>query len=61
MSCKDTILCIVEPLLLVDAGGGWCMNIAEFSSTILTWDWLKITMGHAEGLDWSGVTCACDR
>ena len=37
------------------------MNIAEFLSTILTWDWLKITMGHAEGLDWSGVTCACDQ
>ena len=47
----NPILSIVGPLVLVDAGGGWHMNIAEYSSTTLTWDWLGITMGHTEGFD----------
>ena len=39
------------PLLISDAGG-WCMNIAEYSSATLAFDLLRITMGHTEVFDW---------
>ena len=28
------------------------MNIAEYSSATLAFDWLRITMGHTEVFDW---------
>ena len=51
VSCKDMILWIVEPLLLEDAGAGWLMTIAGYSSISLIWDWLGMTMSHTGGFD----------
>ena len=43
--------------------GGWCINITEYSSYSTNLGWVKITMGHTQGLDWwyrNGVMCTCD-